>query len=585
MIKFNKDYKLKILFTVISIILLFTNPLYSFPFPKVTLRVPMDTDELSKRILKADNFLVDEDSKDDSLIKIFKTYYSQLEDGKHNIKIEKISAIPNGSREIERDGRVLWISPKAMKERQKIDSFVRNNKTDTEIVGFGLTKTYDDKTTVLVDFLAPRPDKIVMLELPLHLTQDYPGNFQRLRNIARDLLELLVESEQLSLVCIDNEICIESNKRDSPVSLEEMIAPLDIKEQRAQAWDLIYKFLDRISDGGLPKDIGALRGFLKGSKGLQLNTDWDVVVAPNFCLPTIVYATRLIFEAKQQKALPNYSMHYHPSESFIVLKSMKKVVQPSYGDIDHATKARVKWNEIQTLGTDEKPKSKTDITSQVYNMDELHSINPAIRDIIEELEGLDFGLIPDMLIQYVQNLSMYLEKLSGLNYDVGPVIVFALGEEKYESIYKHLGNARDVNSIKDMILRAITDPVDPDSKLKEISLDVLKMHFELNTHAIYQKIMKAVALDPNGEEKLNDLYPIIYQRIAKAVAYDSNVAEKLRDPFWWKPLLYNLSIATDEKEIRAGLQIAIEFINFLNALPITKDRAFLDQIKAVRQFL
>jgi hypothetical protein len=518
----------------------------------------MDSDELSKRILTADDFLLSKGSEnDDSRIRIFDSFYNQLK--KHDIETEKIAIIPSDSKKIERDGRILWISPKAINKMEQLDNLTRTSKTDIEFAGFGLTKSYDDKTTVVVDFLAPRADKIFVLELPVDAGFDYPGNFQRLREIGKNLMELLALSSQLKLIYTNNEICLESDNRDSPVSLERMITDLD-GEQKNQAWDLIYEFLNRLSYERLPGDISILKNILQSSGSVQLNTDWDVVVSPNYSLETVHYVTRLIVEAKQQNAMPDYSMHYHPSVAGILLDSMKKGIRPSRGDFEYAKRRKIRWYEIRILGTDEEPESKINITSQVYNTYEIYSIEPFIRNIIEEIEVLDPNVGPEELSLYVETLSSYLEKLSNLNYTTADVVKFVLGKRKHDKIF-HESDVRNVSSIKGMVLRAITYPVNPESKLQKISLDILKMHVKLNTHSIYQQIMKAVTADPNGGKKLNNL------------GHDD------------KPLLCNLSIATDADEIKKGLQIAVEFLDTLEAPSVKRDKVLLNQIKAVRQFL
>ncbi|MDB4349339.1 ARMT1-like domain-containing protein [Omnitrophica bacterium] len=431
---------------------------------------------------------------------------------------ERISAIPPGSKRIERDGRVLYISPEAAKKMEELDDFIRATEGKVEISGRGLTKPYDDKTTVLIDFLLPRRDNILILDRPIETGIAYQKYWLK---IEMALVDLLADSKHLRLTCVANEICIESGSGGSPLNIERMVADLDDDQKRAQAWDAINAFLSGLSMSRwqLPRDMAALRSRLKDSGGLSLNTNLDYVATPTGGIETVRYRSRLYAEVERQGAVPHHQMHHHPITSVPHLGGIKRAAGPSCSDFYFFKETGIEWFEIRVLDAKKEPTPGEYAASGIYNMQEVYALEPAIKETLENIERLDPGVDPAGLHRHVQKLIRLFVRLRELRYRTAEVVKFALRAELFDEHITRLAGVENVGSIKDMVLWGIFGSADPADYLNGVSIETLRMHVELGTHAAYQKVVTAAKTDPVLRQELSmlgreDILPVCLLSIA-----------------------------------------------------------------------
>ncbi|MFC1576888.1 ATP-binding protein [Candidatus Omnitrophota bacterium] len=414
---------------------------------------------------------------------------------------EALTEIPEGSEYVERDGRILYITPEAKKNMAILDGFARKNAGVSEVIGFGVTKPYkfDDEITVVVDFLPPREEKTLFLDVPMRTGFLKSVNILEVRRVGLRLMKTLAGSEELFLERSDEDVVLRSNDPDLTIGLRSLMERVEDPAERRQCLELIHNCLEDISRQDLPLGLDPLSAKLKAEGSIRLKTDWDEVVAPGNCYETVHYRRRLRDMALENEARPDYAMHYHPA---IDLEN-KIPLSPSAGDLLHFVDAGVRWHEIRCLGPAEKGHKALQVKRTFYNMDQLFYIAEPLKDIIGQVEAFEILNDPEELYKYAESILSIVTGLLDLNYHPASIVAFIYGREALRGKKKRYEDCKNIQSIRDLVLFAVFS-IDPSGLLGRMSLEALRLHVELDTFTVYQKVKAAYDADPRLQAEIDE---------------------------------------------------------------------------------
>jgi hypothetical protein len=391
-----------------------------------------------------------------------------------------LSEIPPGSQRIEKNGKVLLVSPKALEEMKKLDEFARDRDLVAEIAGYGLTRPFalDDTSSILVDFIAPDNKKIFVID-GLFINQFLTAFSAALGN-----------SKTLSLLLKDDQIELVSDNPEVSFSLQ------DLGGEKI-GWSALYQYIERLTDRKLPTDVDELKELLRAQGQIKLNTDWECVVSGGSVWVTHVYHSRVHSEAKRQDALPNYTMHHHPQLMLSVMglegesQSDKEhyydtLLRFSTGDLIHMKMHEVDWFEIRALGNAQNLSERGQTTSAFYSMSLVDEIASPLAEEISKLMDIKEAT-PQGLTEAIERIQPILDKLKKANFDHKTILKYKLGQKRFDEIHEQVFYPKNMTSVKDLVLAAIFSSDNPIESLKKVTPKVLGLHFQLKTHSLYQR--------------------------------------------------------------------------------------------------
>ncbi|GEM_PF-3111013 len=387
---------------------------------------------------------------------------------------EPISGVPPGSKIIKKYGKTLCISPRASKGIREMHDFIRKKGGVVEAFGLGLTRKleHDETTTVVIDFIPPEEDKILAVEIEDLST--YPQ--------VQEVIRALFRSNELTLTVKDQKIAVISDNARYSMTIAD--------DEWMNVWDFMGELLSR----HLPADVDKMKDLIRQEGDISLPTDIEMIVSCRNSFFSDSYFERVNEEAGKQKALPNYSAHYHPNVAFRGLSPKmisERIVKPSSSDISQMERSGVEWFEIMTFGGAKRPDPETGVTSEFYYMEEAYRLAERVREVYYELFELpQEEATPERLSAIVQKFVPVFEAALSADFAPDRIVEYAVGEHYYLNLTRH----KKAPTLKSFVYKNILPKVlfpyteDPVSRLKSITPDMLREHWRSGTPALFHRL-------------------------------------------------------------------------------------------------
>ncbi|MBF0483238.1 MAG: hypothetical protein HQL25_00885, partial [Candidatus Omnitrophica bacterium] len=373
---------------------------------------------------------------------------------------EPIDSIPVNSEKVEQDGKVLYKSPQALEKMRELDSFVANSEFEVEAAGIGLTKQFSkdptNQTSVLVDFILPREGKIFAIKKRSNIK-----NYDKFG-------DALAFSKSLKLILKGGKIFLESNETEFSFVFDEL-------------WPHLLKYIQLLVDQPLPVDIKEVKKLLKEKGEMIINIDWDMVVTRSSIRTTNYYYERVKQKAQEERALPNFDMHYHPmirSAKTLLEKEplydreefFESLVQFSPEDARYIEYLGMQWFEIRTLGTSEDINSQSLTTQRIYNMDTINHLRDLLRKPIKDFIALPASEItPEKVYAFTTALVNVMETDDD-NIDLKAMVKYSMDEEDFDKLEKRYSR-KSIKNLKDFVLYMLFNREDSLEEFSSTTVD------------------------------------------------------------------------------------------------------------------
>jgi predicted unusual protein kinase regulating ubiquinone biosynthesis (AarF/ABC1/UbiB family)/Zn-dependent protease with chaperone function len=367
----------------------------------------------------------------------------------------RASSVPDGSRRVDSSGKVLYISPLAEERMKALDRFSAAHSGVSEVCGFGLTSSVGENDTLVEDFVAPREDKVVVL--------DFPGNADEL---TVSLIATLSLFETVSLEV--------KNGRARITVGDERSLPVD-----SAHWAMWRPVLEKLASRTLSHE---LEGLPEGRVSLKRKEDdWDVVVYGSRAMPTMTFAQRVREMAGTRQV--RFTMHFHPNgwltqaaDRGAQPPELARLIQWTLGFSDNDVVLHqamgADWFEIRVLGTPEDPRSENGgISSRVH---EMWKINGDLKKFKKIMDGmLSLPETPEAA-EVLVGLLNELRAFAGTQESKHLQSLFLLAYGKIMNSYKSK-KPEDIRNIRDFVLWSIFDM---GGHLKKLTPELLRDHRE-----------------------------------------------------------------------------------------------------------
>lgn len=380
------------------------------------------------------------------------------------------------------DGRTMHFTAQAMTEMDKLDHFVRDREIVAEVAGYGLTKRNSKSEAVVVDFIGPRENHVLIVETL------FIDSAMTKTKVA------VVNSQRLTLEQKGGEIFVTSDKAEVSFSISSFDRP-------DMAWKSIQPILQKMTSEVLPESLSELEQTLNAKGKLPLNADWDMVVTGGSASPTDRYLGRVANQARAQGATADYTMHYHPQLGLAVslLKDKPLAARkdyytqhltPSVGDLQYMNHYRIKWFEIRLNGTPEDIMSTTKTTSAFYNMAEIKLAARALRSTLSKLTtALNHGAT-EPVNTYSTEVGSIVAQISKLNVSIKNLVEFVVGKTNLDALREQL--KQNNGATAEYILERLSDSRGSNAEISVLldpkRLAMLEDNNILSMHARLRKL-------------------------------------------------------------------------------------------------
>lgn len=450
--------------------------------------------------------------------------------------LQEPTSLPNDEK-ITLGERTLVVSPEVRHEMKALDRFVSEREIVAETFGWGLTRPIDDKTERLIEFVAPEPSKVFVMN-SLFLSQDQ-----------NRLMQLLAGSSSLSMKVTDDGVALVPNND------EDTETWLRFPNKNGIQWGMSKGNVEELVGFELPDDITSLTAQLNEQRqkqegaedvdGLALRTDWELVLSGGSAIITEHFFERVNQLAKEKEAKINFTMHHHPNLGLAVwalegkgLRERQEYYQRllhfSAADLRSMANAGIDFFEIRALGNPQNPGSSNETTNRTYSVQEIvresSQLGELIRKVIEPQTDDD---TPEVIGRLGQQLNAEVVKLVGRDYPIKSLVEYYLGSDEYRQLKRELSDKRDKRSNKDLVLYHLLN-TDEDKPLPTFTAELFQAREETGIVTLATKVgelyqqggdTRAMVERTISDGNISDLFWITTSTDAKRVR---EVADKAR---------------------------------------------------------
>lgn len=376
----------------------------------------------------------------------------------------------------------LLIAPEIREQMKQLDEFVADRHIVAETFGWGLTVPEGENTERLIEFIAPEPDKVFVVD-SLILDQNQ-----------RKLMDLLATSTKLTMTVSDQQVALIPDDSDDN-----------------DTW-LTFQVGEKINWGGIKNNLSTLVGFElpdehqslsteirnkmdpKVNNGstveLSLNTDWELIVSGGSAIITGKFIDRINILSQARNAKINFTMHHHPNMGLAVWalegKSLqdrqeyyKKLLHFSAPDLQAMSGIGIDFFEIRALGTPENISSQSETTSRTYSFSEILNTSQKFGELVNTIASPHTEAdTPEAIYEMTRQLAFEIGKLEGIDYPTGSLVRFYIGGDQFDKLKRELRDSRDRRSNKEVVLYYLVNL--EDKHLPIFSPDLFQTREELN---------------------------------------------------------------------------------------------------------